>query len=139
MVMIVQLRKEGKTIRQISIVLMMMLLIFFLAAPASAVTNPKCFSMYTAYVKVIDPPVVTQTKEALVLTYRMPVVPVVTFRMYVTSTRTITKWHMQRNRITYTWCTVNKRCEKGPSVLEIGSSGTTTSAWMPISYRTTRT
>jgi len=134
--MIIKLRKERKTIWHIFIVLMMMLLIVFLAAPASAAVVKYT---YTPYVKVTDPPIQTQYRERLILTYRIPVVPVVMLRVYIKERRTITKWHNQRTRTTWNWCPKNRIWEKGPTIIQRGSSGTTTSSWKAYDYRITQT
>jgi hypothetical protein len=136
-VMIVKLRQRGKTIRQISIVLIMVLLIVFLAAPASAVT---CAPKYSAYKKVITN-VNTETKETLALTYKIPgFKPAVTLRLYVKYQRTATKWQMERTKTTYTYCTKTKKCEiSGTPTIQVGTKGTTYGAWVAISYRTTIT
>ena len=134
--MIIKLRKERETIWHIFIVLMMMLLIVFLAAPASAATVKYT---YTPYVKVTDPPIETQYRERLILTYRIPVVPVVTLRVYIMESRTVTKWHNERTRTTWIWCPINRIWEKGPTDIQKGSSGTTTSLWVAYDYRITQT
>jgi len=136
-VMIVKLRQKGKTIRQISIVLIVVLLIVFLAAPASAVT---CVPKYSAYKKVITN-VGTETKETLVLTYRIPgIKPAVTLRLYIKYQRTVTKWQMERTKTTYTYCTKTKKCEiSGTPTIQVGTKGTTYGTWVAISYRTTIT
>lgn len=135
--MIGKLRKERKTIWHISIVLMMMLVIVFLVASASGA--PTCTPIYTPSVKVIDNQY-TGTKVALVLTYRIPVVPVVTLRVYVKSERTITTWHYQSTSTPRTYCTINKRCEvSGRPVVKILFRGTTYGPWRPVSYYTTFT
>jgi hypothetical protein len=134
--MIEKLRKERKTIWHISIVLMMMLVIAFLVAPASAIT---CTPKYTANVKVIDGDD-TGTKEALVLIYRIPVVPAVMLRVYVQYERTITSWHYERTRTTRTWCPNNHRCEEsGDPEIIIGRTGVTYGRWVPTGYYTTET
>jgi hypothetical protein len=134
--MIEKLRKERKTIWHISIVLMMMLVIVFLVAPASAIT---CSPKYTANVKVIDGED-TGTKERLVLTYRIPVVPVVTLRVYVQYERTITSWHYERTRTPRSWCPNNRRCEvSGDPEIITGRAGMTYGRWRPVGYYTTET
>lgn len=134
-VMIVQLRQKGKTIRQISIVLMMALLIVFLATPADAVT---CAPKYTKYVKVTTN-VKTETKETLALKYKIPGFPQ-TLRLYITYQRTATSWQNQRTKTPMAYCTKTKKCEiSGTPVIQVGTKGTTYSAWEPVSYRTTIT
>jgi heme/copper-type cytochrome/quinol oxidase subunit 2 len=134
--MIVKLRKERKTIWHIFIVLMMMLVIVFLVAPASAIN---CAPKYTANVKVIDS-VGTDEKDVLVLTYRIPVVPVVTLRVYVEKERTVTNWHYERTSTPRTWCTVNRRCEvSGDPVVIPGRTGVTYGPWRSTGYYTTET
>jgi heme/copper-type cytochrome/quinol oxidase subunit 2 len=134
--MIEKLRKERKTIWHISIVLMMMLVVVFLVAPASAVT---CAPKYSASVKVIDDED-TGIKERLVLTYRIPVVPVVMLRVYVQYERTITSWHYERTSTPRTWCPNNHRCEvSGDPVVITGRTGVTYGPWRPTGYYTTET
>jgi len=131
--MIEKLRKERKTIWHISIVLMMMLVIAFLVAPASAVDR-HCSPVLTKNVKVIDD-VGTEDKDFLVLTYRIPVNPVVWLSVYVVKERTVTDWHYQRTSTPRTYCPVNRRCEvSGDPVVIIGRTGETWGRWTPIDY-----
>jgi hypothetical protein len=132
--MIVQLRQKGKTIRQISILLIVVLLIVFLAAPVSAVT---CEPKYSTYKKVITS-VGTETKETLVLSYRLP--GHITLRLYIIYQRTVTKWQMERTKTTYAYCTKTRKCEiSGTPVIQVGTKGTTYGTWVAKGYRTTYT
>ncbi len=125
-----KLRKKRKTIWNIFIVLIMMLLVVFLAAPAGAVT---CSPKYTPYHKVIDD-AVTETKDRLVFTYRIPQLDA-TIRIYVEYARTVTNWHYERTRTPMTWCTVNRRCEvSGDPETQRGRSGVSYGRWMPTHY-----